>query len=282
VRGDAEHPPLPGAWADDSTDGWARTLGVPRLEVHGVLGSTNAHLRRMARGGTENAAAFTTIVAEAQTEGRGREGRAWHSDRGAGLWISVLVPLDAPGNPGVLPLAAGIATARATERVSGLAVSIKWPNDILVGDRKIAGILCETAGDLGSLAAVGVGVNLRLPALGFPAELSRSAGSLEALAGRPVSEPILGIALIEELKRWAVPTPRLLDGALRREWESRDCLAGQRVRVETGDAGVVSGVSAGGELVLALEGGGTLSVRSGSVRIEGAGGSPALHTGTTV
>jgi BirA family biotin operon repressor/biotin-[acetyl-CoA-carboxylase] ligase len=193
----------------------------------------------------------------------------------------VLVPLDEPGNPGVLPLAVGVATALATERVSGLTASIKWPNDILVGERKVAGILCETAGDAGAFAAVGVGVNLRPPDAGFPAELVRSAGFLESLSGRSVLEPTLGAALIEELRRWTFPTPRVFDGALRREWESRDCLVGRTVSVVAGEAGVVAGVSSSGALELTMVGGRVTSVRSGSVRIEGAGGSPALHAGTT-
>ena len=269
--------PLAGAWSGNSADAWARTLGVPRLEVHSVLASTNAYLRRTARGDAEEAPAFTVIVAEAQTEGRGREGRAWHSARGSGLWISILVPVDEPGHPGVLPLAVGVATALATERVSGLSVSIKWPNDILVGDRKVAGILCEAVGDSGAFAAVGVGVNLRSPGDGFPAELTKSAGFLESLSGRPVQEPTLAAVLVEELKRWSIPTPRALDGALRREWDARDCLIGRRARVESGEVGVVAGVSSAGELALNLDGGAAVSIRSGSVRIEGGGGSPALH-----
>jgi BirA family biotin operon repressor/biotin-[acetyl-CoA-carboxylase] ligase len=269
--------PLTGPWAGNSADGWARTLGVPRLEVHTVLASTNAHLRRTARGDAALARPFTVVVADAQTEGRGREGRVWHSARGSGLWISILVPVDEAGYPGVLPLAVGVATALATERASGLSVSIKWPNDILVGDRKVAGILCEAAGDSGAFAAVGVGVNLRAPGDGFPAELVKSAGFLEALSGRAVHEPTLAAVLVEEIKRWATPTPRLLDGGLRREWDARDCLVGRRVRVHSGEAGIVTGVSSAGALALTLDGGAAVSVRSGSVRIEGAGGSPALH-----
>ena len=272
---------LPGAWAGDSAEGWARALGVPRLEIHSVLPSTNAHLRRIARG-TPEAEPFMTVVADSQTEGRGREGRAWHSARGAGLWMSVLVSVDEPGNPGVLPLAAGVATALAVERVSGLPAAIKWPNDVLVGDRKVAGILCEAAGESGTFAAVGVGVNLRLPAAGFPAELARSAGFLEELSGRAVPDSTLAAALIGELKRWVMPTPATLEGALRRQWDSRDCLSGRRVKLDSGDAGIVSGVSPAGELEITLDGGSALSVRSGSVRIEGAGESRALHARSTV
>jgi BirA family biotin operon repressor/biotin-[acetyl-CoA-carboxylase] ligase len=272
---------LPGVWADDSAEGWAEALGVPRLEVHSVLPSTNAHLRRIARGGAEEPASFTTIVADGQTEGRGREGRAWYSARGAGLWISVLVPVDKPGNPGVLPLAAGVATALAAERVSGLPAAIKWPNDVLIGERKVAGILCEAAGEAGAFAAVGIGVNLRPPEAGFPAELSRSAGFLEELSGRAVLAPTLAAALIGELKHWVIPTPAALEGALRRQWDSRDCLVGRRVKLDSGEAGIVHRVSSAGELELMLDGGATLSVRSGSVRLDGAGESSALHARAT-
>jgi BirA family transcriptional regulator, biotin operon repressor / biotin---[acetyl-CoA-carboxylase] ligase len=261
----------PGPWSGRSQEEWARALGVPLLELHPVIPSTNAHLRRLA---SEGAPPFATVVARAQTAGRGREGRAWHSPSDTGLWFSVLLPLGPEGEAlprplgiGVLPLAVGIAVAIAVERLSGVRASLKWPNDVLVGERKVAGVLCESAGASGAMAAVGIGVNLRVPAAGVPAEISSTAGFLEQLCGRDVMEPELARIVIEELRRWAHPVPGALSGRLQEEWMSRDFLAGRQVGLESGDTGVARGVSSDGTLRVALKGGGTASVRAGGVRL---------------
>lgn len=275
VEGAESSAPERSPWTGRSAEDWAKEIGVPELELHPILTSTNARLRERAR---EGAPPFATVVAEEQSAGRGREGRSWHSFRDAGLWISILVPLDPDDGPppttmgvGVLPLAVGIAVAHTVERVSGATASVKWPNDVLVGSRKVAGVLCESAGDPGTLAAVGIGVNLRMPAGGVPPDISSSAGFLEDLSGRAVSEPELARILVEELRRWAHPVPRTLSGDLSAEWESRDHLRGRLVQVESGMMGVARGVSPDGALLVELAQGSTLSVRAGSVRAVGPG-----------
>lgn len=268
-RGGAEPPA--GPWGGRAHEEWAGVLGVPSLEIFRVIPSTNAHLRQLAR---EGAPPFATVVAEEQTAGRGREGRAWHSPPNTGLWLSILLPLGPAGDElprplgvGVLPLAVGVGVALAVERVSGLRTSLKWPNDVLVGTRKVAGVLCESAGESGEAAIVGVGVNLRTPAAGVPAELLSTAGFLEDLSGRNVREPDLAGILIEEMRRWAHPVPATLSGPLHAEWTSRDGLEGRMVRLDSGETGVAKGVSPDGALRVARSAGPVMSVRAGGVRI---------------
>lgn len=258
-----------GPWADHPIEAWGERLGVPRLEVHSVLGSTNARLRELFR---EGAPCFTTVIAEAQSRGRGREGKAWHSPAGVGLWLSVLLALPRGALGSVLPLAVGVAAARTVEQLTGRTAGLKWPNDVLIDRRKVAGILCEAAGGSNAArpdhAVVGVGINLRSPPGGFPAELADSAGVLEPYAGRPLSEPEVARLLLDELRTWAYPAPIGLSGRLRMEWESRDLLLDRKVRVASGAVGVARGVSPEGALRVGCDDGTLLSVRSGGVRLE--------------
>ena len=265
---------IPRPWKGRDAEAWARQIGVPRLELHRRLPSTNSYLCDLIPDG---ALPFTTIVADEQTAGRGRDGSGWHSPSDTGLWLSVLLALESQGTAGVLPLAAGVAIAIAIEKVAKVSVGLKWPNDILVGPRKVGGILCESAGDSGQLVAVGIGVNLRRPAAGFPPQLASSVAFLDEVGGRSTTEPELTKQVIEELRRWTQPIPNTLSGRLRMEWESRDRLQGRQVRLESGIVGVATGTSPEGALEVAAADGSLLRVRAGRVRIKESGGSAALY-----
>jgi len=285
---------IPG-WEGGDAEAWAEVLGVPRLELHEEVDSTNTRLRALATGGTgwtDGAPPFTTVVAHAQCAGRGREGRSWRSEGGGGLWISVLLPMPPGGPPGVATLAIGVAVAEAVERLGagqGSPVGLKWPNDVLApgpagrGMGKLAGILCEVAGGgegggTGGLVA-GVGVNLRrvlhsachpLSGAGAPpaGEVGEfPAADLETILGRTVPPPELACHLVETLRRIADPPPARLEGSLRAAWEARDLLRGTRVQVTPGPRGVVRGVGDDGALLVEPDaGGGVVPVRAGRVR----------------
>ncbi len=275
---------VPAAWKGRSPEAWARRLGVPLLELHGRLPSTSCRLRELVSKGV---APMTAIVAGAQTEGRGRGGTRWHSADDSGLWISLLLPVEPAGMSGAVPLAVGVATARALERAGGggASVALKWPNDLLIGDRKVAGILCEAVAlgpeRVGGGVIVGIGVNLRLPRGGLPPDLLSAAAFLEEVRGRDVTEPELARVLVEELQRWAHPAPSALSPGLREEWEARDRLRGARVLCDRGVTGMARGISADGGLEVACPGG-VVVVRSGSVRLAAPGASPALHSTSTL
>jgi len=231
-------------------------------------------MRELARAGVPP---MTAVIAGAQTQGRGRVGRGWFSPADSGLWLSVLLPDDRSGFSGILPLAVGVAAARALERLIDGQVRLKWPNDLLLGDRKLGGILCEALGDPGDGVIVGLGINLRPPLDDVPGELVDSIAYLEGTAGREVHEPLVAKWLLAELMRWTWPVPMRLDGRLRAEWESRDCICGRRIMMEDGGRGRAESVAHDGALVVRLDGGQRVNVRSGSVRLDSPGGSGALH-----
>ena len=264
----------PRGWQGRSPESWGAELGVPLLELHDELPSTSDRLRELAQRGTP---AFTVVVAGTQSQGRGRMGREWHSPPGSGLWMSVLVR-DVPERfSGILPLAVGVAVARALERMTADSVALKWPNDILIGDRKVAGILCETVGEPGEGVIVGIGVNLRTPEGGLPPELAPGVAFLEGVSGLPVAEPAVARLLLGELGRWVRPVPERLEGRLLAEWEARDCLRGRLVILDGGASGTARGLRADGALVVTLADGREVDVRAGGVRLAGVGRSPALH-----
>lgn len=149
--------------------------------------STNDVAARLAELGAEEG---TTVVAEMQTAGRGRHGRAWFSPPGAGLYVSVIIrpasgAVDNANPAGLLTLAAGVAVAEAVHAVTGLPAEIKWPNDVLVGGRKLAGILAEAVAQAGALQFVVLGFGINLHRAPYPPELVRRVTSLEAETSRP-------------------------------------------------------------------------------------------------
>jgi len=264
----------PRGWQGRSPESWQAELGVPQLELHDELPSTSDRLRELSKGG---APAFTVVVAGAQTRGRGRMGRTWHSPPESGLWLSVLIRDRSDGFPVLLPLAVGVAVARALERLVADSVALKWPNDILIADRKVAGILCETVGDPGEGVIVGIGVNLRAPESGLPQDLAAGVAFLEEVSGIPMAESVVARLLLGELRRWVRPVPGRLEGRLLAEWNARDCLRGKPVILEDGIGGTASGVRSDGALGVILADGREVDVRSGGVRLAGSGRSPALH-----
>lgn len=170
-----------------------------------ALGSTNDTAAALAGSG---AADGTTVMAERQTAGRGRRGRVWDSPPGAGLYMSVV--LRGRQSP-VVTLLAGVAVAEAVHATAGVAVELKWPNDVVApaagagvpARRKVAGILTEVlpAGSAGEdVVVVGIGVNVRTR--GFPPALAGRAAALDSLVGRRVDRAALSAELLVRLHGW--------------------------------------------------------------------------------
>ena len=188
-----------------------RLCGVPLVVVQSSVPSTQDEAHRL---GADGAPAGSVVLAEEQTAGRGRQGRAWHSPAGAGVWLSVVLRPRVRPEGGALAIRAGLATAAALAATApGVAVRLRWPNDIVVADRKVGGILCEArwSGDVLAWVAVGVGLNVRGPvapavrdravALGDVApEVSRLA-LLAALVPRLVALEALPAALTSAERR---------------------------------------------------------------------------------
>jgi len=159
-------------------------------------GSTNDEARALAAAGAPDG---TVVLATQQLAGRGRLGRVWHSPAGLGLYVSVLLrPEEPPDRIGRYALASAVATCRACREQVGEQVRLKWPNDVTVGGRKLAGILAEVRGGAAGIElVVGIGVNVAHAADDFPGELRDRATSLRlAGAGSPIDGAAFAAALL--------------------------------------------------------------------------------------
>jgi BirA family biotin operon repressor/biotin-[acetyl-CoA-carboxylase] ligase len=172
-------------------------LGPIAHRVHWLrtAGSTNDVAAHLAEGGAEDGMA---VIAEAQTSGRGRHGRVWFSPEGAGLYASVILRPphhllhSSRENPvALLTLASGVAVAEGVRAATGLPAEIKWPNDVMIGKRKLAGILAEASAQRGALQFVVLGFGINLHPAAYPAELAPRATSIEAETGRPADRALL-------------------------------------------------------------------------------------------
>lgn len=160
----------------DGLDGAALAahLGVPSLLCLPEVGSTMDIVHDLAG---EGAPAGTIVLADGQARGRGRQGRPWHSPRGAGVWLGYLLRPNQSQEAAVLSVRVGLAVSRCL-RALGAVPHLKWPNDVLLGDRKVAGVLCEARwrGEGGGWIVVGIGLNVHGP---LPGEVAATATVLE-------------------------------------------------------------------------------------------------------
>ena len=216
----------------------------------------------------------TTVVADAQTAGRGRMGRTWQSEPGRNLYMSVLLrPALGPGQAPQLSLLAGVAVAEALE-AEGLEVSIKWPNDVLAGNRKIAGILTEMEAESDQVRSVvvGIGVNLNSRNADFLPDLRAKATSVFIETGRRVDRAAFTAGLLARLEdHYRSFTAGGLETLLP-HWTRRSCLDGERVRVERAGGsleGLCMGIDRDGALLVKEGDGATHRVVAGDVSLEG-------------
>jgi BirA family biotin operon repressor/biotin-[acetyl-CoA-carboxylase] ligase len=221
------------------------SLGTPRVHLRRT-DSTNERARELAARGAPHG---TLISAGQQTAGRGRQGRTWSAPPGRALLCSLLLR----DPPRLLPLAAGAAVAE----VAGAGALIKWPNDILVDGRKVAGILVEGRPQE-RWAVLGIGLNVALRGEDFPSELRERAGTLGL--GEDAVEPTLN-RLLDSLERWlAASESEILD-----EVRARDALLDRPVRWAAG-AGRGAGIDGDGRLVVATENG-QVALEAGEVHL---------------
>ena len=227
------------------------------------LRSTNTTAYRLAQ---QSAPEWTVVVADVQTEGRGREGKKWESPKG-GLWFSILLRPRIPAlRLSLLQFSAAIATREALENETGVNVKVKWPNDLVLGTAKLGGILIEskTLGDSVSFAIVGIGVNINQS----ESQLPPGAVSLRLVSRKKHDLRTLLRAILDQIKSSSDD----LDNASRimEEWWHNCIHRPLRVQV-TLPKGAVSGISKGidedGALLIETDGGKIRKVSEGSLRL---------------
>jgi BirA family transcriptional regulator, biotin operon repressor / biotin---[acetyl-CoA-carboxylase] ligase len=201
----------------------------------------------------------TIILADEQTAGRGRHGHTWHSEPRSGIYLSMVLK-PAP----LLTLAFGLATVEAITRTTGIACDLRWPNDVLIGAKKVAGILVEL---VSGLAIGGIGINVNHAA--FPPGLAEEATSLRLQASREFSRAEILLALIPAIDNFQALDP---DSILRLFAQSSSYASGRRVRVDQ-PGGVIEGTTAGldpsGYLVVRQDDGTDTLILAGGVRAAG-------------
>jgi BirA family transcriptional regulator, biotin operon repressor / biotin---[acetyl-CoA-carboxylase] ligase len=248
-----------------------------------VVDSTNRLAAEIARGG---AAEGTCVVAERQTAGRGRLGRSWVSPAHRNAYLSLILRPPLPPNAlSQLTLVAAVALAETIEAESGIRPGIKWPNDVILSGRKVAGILTELEAEAEQVRFVilGIGVNLNASLADFPPELRRKATSLALAAGRPVDRAAFAGRLLAALEAAYEEFLACGFAGLRERYESFHALVGRRVRVEGArpSAGVVRGIDADGALL--VEGArGIERVFAGEVSLAGVYSEPRKRSRSTL
>ena len=212
----------------------------------------------------------TVVMAEEQTAGRGRAGRAWHSEKGTGLYFSILLrPRLAPAQTPLLTMLAGISAQAAVETVTGLTPELKWPNDLLLNEKKLGGILTEMVAEPSAVRFVVVGIGINTNQEKFPSELASIATSLRKESGRITFRLELLVRLLSQFE--SDYSRFLSEGApfvVERFQKVSDFAKGRRVRVDTGVesyTGTTAGLSPEGLLLVKRENGQTATVIAGDV-----------------
>ncbi|HZL42542.1 MAG TPA: biotin--[acetyl-CoA-carboxylase] ligase [Verrucomicrobiae bacterium] len=258
--------------ADDLLSRLPRPKVIGRdIRVFQETTSTNDVIEKLARDGVKEG---VVVFAESQTRGRGRLGRRWLSPAQRGLWFSVLLRPDLrPQETTQLTVAAAIALVRAIESATHLQPEIKWPNDILIQGKKVAGILTELSAELDHVKYVilGIGVNVAMGANEFPPEFRKAATSLKAETGRPIARAELASAILRELDYDYLRIRAGHFAAVADEWESRCSTLGRDVTIRIGDRqirGRAESLGEDGALLLRKEHGHLERITGGDVRLE--------------
>jgi BirA family transcriptional regulator, biotin operon repressor / biotin---[acetyl-CoA-carboxylase] ligase len=209
-------------------------LGSPRLHLR-VTDSTNHRARELAGGGAPHG---TVVTAREQTAGRGRQGRTWTAPPGRALLCSIVLR----DPPRLLPLAGGVAVAELV----GADARVKWPNDVLIGGRKVAGILVEGRPQE-HWAVLGIGLNVALRASDFPPEIRQRSATMGL---EPDAIESVLTRLLTHLQQWIAAPPAAVLGAVR----ARDALLGRPVSWTAG-TGTGAGIDLDGRLLIDTNGG---------------------------
>ncbi|MDH4153236.1 MAG: biotin--[acetyl-CoA-carboxylase] ligase [Nitrospira sp.] len=205
------------------------------LYLYQDLPSTNREASSLSHQGSAHG---TVVVAERQTGGYGRHGRAWFSPSGFNIYCSIIVRGKSQTVPlaqwlSWVPLVTALAVTEATQQVATVSLALKWPNDLLLHDRKVGGILCEstlTTVD-GPIVIIGIGLNVNIPALSFPEDLRPIAASLIEAAPRPIDRNRLIAQLLWELEQCLDELQSHGSTRLRQAYVARCTTLGRQVKV---------------------------------------------------
>jgi BirA family biotin operon repressor/biotin-[acetyl-CoA-carboxylase] ligase len=258
--------------ADDLLARLGKTKVIGRdIQVFEETTSTNDVIEKLARDGVKEG---VVVFAESQTKGRGRLGRKWVSPAHKGLWFSILLRPDLrPQEATQLTVASATALRRAIVAATGLKPEIKWPNDLLIGGKKVAGILTELSADPDRVkyAILGIGVDVNVGANELPLEVRKLATSLKIESGRAIVRAELAAAILHELDEDYARIRAGKFAGVADEWEEHCTTIGREVTVQTGPRkirGCVESLDDSGALLLRTEHGRLEPITGGDVTLE--------------
>jgi len=256
--------------ADDLVSRLAPDRVIGRdIQVFQQTSYTNDVVEKLARDGVGEGA---VVFAESQTAGRGRLGRKWISPAEQGLWFSVLLrPSMPPALATQLTITAATAVARAIRGETGLTPQIKWPNDILVQNKKVVGILTELNAEVDRVRYVVIGIGVDVNVESFPADVATIATSLAEAAGKHFIRAEIAAAILKELDADYARVTRGGFPALAEEWERQCVTIGRRVQIHVGErvvTGRAESLDADGALLLRTDHGHLERILGGDVVLE--------------
>ncbi len=234
------------------------------------IDSTNLIAMKLAEKGSPEG---TVVIADSQTKGRGRLGRAWVSPPMAGIYMSVIVrPGLEPKDATLLTIMAAIACATAIRNTTGLQVKIKWPNDLMVSDKKLGGILTEMKSDPDRIifAVIGIGINVNMKRKSFPPEVQPIATSIKEELGRIQSRTFIIAEILKEIERWYKVLIRTGRSPLLDEWRRLSSTLGSKVKVTAGRdifTGTAENIDDEGMLILRLPSGILKRISAGDLTV---------------
>lgn len=236
-----------------------------------LVDSTNTRAKQLAESGAPDG---TLVVAETQSAAKGRRGRSWMAPAGTGVWFSLLLrPQIAPEHASMMTLVAALAVEKGIRVTSGLEGRIKWPNDVVIGQKKVCGILTEMSADMDSINHVVVGIGINANIREFPEELQEKATSLFLASGRMVNRAALLNAVLQAWEEYYERYLRTEDlSLLEKEYNAILAGAGGEVQVLAPGGtyiGISRGINSLGELLVEREDGTITEVMSGEVSVRG-------------
>jgi len=235
-----------------------------------ALESTNRFAKEKALNRGKGVSEGTLVIAEQQSAGRGRLGRKWFSPAG-GIWLSlILYPELSPSYLPRITLMTAVAAVKAINKCTPIKALIKWPNDILVQEKKVGGILTEMSVELDIInwVIVGIGLNINIDYLAFPEDLREKTTSLKELLGRKVPRVKLVQVFLQEFEEYYEKLKRREFSSILEEWKAYSCTLGKRVAIDIGEGtlrGIAAGINQEGALILKKEDGKLAEVISGTI-----------------
>ena len=240
------------------------------LIVLDSVDSTNDYLKKLGNEGCENG---TVVAAREQTKGKGRLGRTWQSKKDDGIAFSVLLrPNVAPSEVSAITPLAGLAVCKAIREYTKLDCVIKWPNDIIVGRKKLVGILTEMSAEFDAVEYVITGIGINVDHTSFPEEIAFKATSLLLETGRHVDKNEFLACVVEHIENEFVKNNLELTSTALSEYTDLCATVGRSVTFQRGTrriSGMAVGVSEHGELKVMMSDGTICLVNSGEVTVQG-------------